>query len=102
MERLPKRRPRRWCLLTERGGDGVQLTVLSWNHWTSANAQGSGQMCPGPAGCIPISIHLGRPHFINSCDREIFSQTRIHVKGTERVPMRPQPLTNTCRPRHPG
>ena len=101
VERHPKRRPER-CLLTERGGDGVSIIDLHWKHWTSRNAQGSGEMCAGPAGCIPVSIHLGKPHFTNSCDREVFSQVSIHVKGTERIPKRPQPLTNTCRPRHPA
>ena len=101
VERQPKRRPER-CLLAERGGDGVSIVDLHWKHWNSRNAQGSGEMCAGPAGCIPVSVHLGKPQFTNSCDREIFSQVNIHVKGTERVPRRPQPLTNTCRPRHPA
>ncbi len=101
VERQPKRRPER-CLLAERGGDGVSIVDLHWKHWNSRNAQGSGEMCAGPAGCIPVSVHLGKPRFTNSCDREIFSQVNIHVKGTERVPRRPQPLTNTCRPRHPA
>ena len=100
VERRPKRKPER-CLLAERGGDGVSIVDLHYKHWNSRNAQGSGEMCAGPAGCIPVSVHLGKPQFTNSCDREIFSQVSIHVKGTERVPRRPQPLTNTCRPRHP-
>ena len=101
VERHPKVRPER-CLLTERGGDGASILDLHWKHWTSRNAQGSGEMCVGPAGCIPVSVHLGKAQFTNSCDREIFSQVSIHVKGTERVPKRPQPLANTCRPRHPA